>query len=106
MQKQKNSESNNSLMKILVVSLVFVLLMSSGLLGAILELVFGLIFGAVGLVFGAIGLVLGLTFGLLGIVMGLLPLLIPVAIVAIVLQAISNRQTGDAPKRKRKNDFI
>lgn len=103
MQKRKNSQTTNPTYKILAVALFIVLLMTTGVFGAIIELVFGLVFGTLGLIIGLAAGVFGLTMGLLGGVIGivaaLLPLLIPLAIVAIILQAVSNRQ-----RRKRKND--
>lgn len=105
MQKQKNSPTTNNTYKILAVALLIVLLMTTGVFGAIVELVFGLIFGILGLIFGVIvgvlGLGTGLIGGVIGIVAALLPILIPLAIVAIIIQAVSNRST-----RKRKNDFV
>lgn len=101
MQKQKNSPTTNNTYKILAVALLIVLLMTTGVFGAIIELVFGLIFGILGLIFGVLGLGTGLIGGVIGIVAALLPILIPLAIVAIIIQAVSNRST-----RKRKNDFV
>lgn len=107
MNKRKNDTNiNMNKNNAIIGGLIFVLLLVTGILPAMIELVLGLVFGIIGLVFGLVfgvlGIVLGLIGGVIGILAGLLPIAIPVAIIYFIVKGING---NDSEKPKRKNDF-
>lgn len=118
MEKRKNSNQPNNNQAILIGLIVLAILASTGILGAVFELVFGVIFGIFGLVIGLIGGIIGLVVGLIGSVIGIVfgviggiigiiaavlgsaTVLLPIIAIVLIAKAISDSNTPEQKKKK------
>lgn len=117
MQKTKNSQTyqtDNQQAKVLIGLGILFLLLTTGVIGGLFELVFGfigLVFGLIGtligVVFGTIGAVIGVVFGtlggLLGLIFGTIVLWLPLVLIIVGAKMLfdSRQQTT-----KSKNDIF
>lgn len=107
MEKRKNTASNNN--QLLIIGAIVFVVLASGAIGTLLEVVFGIVFGVIGLVIGLIGGIIGLVVGLIGAGIGLVgaaigvvfgTAIIWVPLLAIVLLTKSTSSSKDKPKRE------
>ena len=113
MEKRKNGSSDNNTLATILIGLGILWLVAST---GILDLVFGLFFGAIGAVFGVLGGLIGLVFGTIGTVIGLvmgtfgtlmglifgsIMLWLPLLLIVIGIKLLS----GKSRTEKRKNDY-
>ena len=112
MEKRKNDMNNlveDNRQWILLGAVALVLLASTGLIGALVELVLGLIFGIFGLIVGIIGAIIGIVFGTIGAIIGVtgaafgiffgtMMIWLPVLLVVAVVRA-SSKRTDSKQKR-------
>lgn len=112
MEKRKNEmntwmNENQSMVLIGIVALV--LFASTGIIGFLIDLAFGLVFGIFGAIIGVIGAIIGVVFGTVGAIIGVtgaafgiffgtMAIWLPILLVVAVVRASSQR---DGSKQKR-----
>ena len=103
MQKHKNSDTQNNNQLLLIGLGALIVLGATGILGAVIKLVIGLVVGVIGMVIGLVGAVIGAVVGIagaiVGVVVGTAILWVPFLIIAFALKAMSG---NDTPQKKKK----
>lgn len=110
MQKHKNSDTQNNNQLLLIGLGALIVLGATGILGAVIKLVIGLVVGVIGMVIGLVGAVIGIVFGLIGAVVGIAGAIVgvvvgtaifwvPFLIIAFALKMMSENNT---PQKKKK----
>ncbi len=115
MNKPKNDFKNRKALAPIIILAVIALLIFTpaleiivGLIGGAIGLIVGLVAGIFGLVVGLIGGAIGIVFGtlgaILGLVFGLLPLILVAWLIVMLVRRGQAQRTVDLPKQK--NDFV